>query len=182
MLGAVLRKLHEMPGVAKLDLDLGKAPQQQAASGSPQETALAMLASGPKHRSELKAALGPAQRFYGTMNNLKKKKMVKAVGDGTYVLTKHVAQKLNGHAPEALGAPVKKGPAGRAVPGQAVAVLRAVLRDQALSMGQIAEAIGAHGMSAKSITGVLARAKRDGLVKKDGSGYALTAKGRNADG
>src|SRR4051812_7453811 len=165
MLGPVLRKLHEMSGIARLDLDLGQAPQA-AAPGNAQETVLAMLASGPKHRDELKAALGPAQRFYGTMNQLKKKKMAKAAGDGTYVLTKHVAQKLNGHAPEA---PVKKGPAGRAARGQTAMVLRSALTGQSfpLSASQIAEALYAHGMSAKSLSGVLHRAKRDGLVKKE---------------
>jgi hypothetical protein len=175
----VLRKLHEMPGIAKLDLDLGQAPQPAARGTSPQETVLAMLASGPKHRNELKAALDSQQRFYHAVNQLKKKKMIKAVGDGTYALSKHVAQKLNGHAPEA---PVKKGPAGRAVRGQTAMVLRSALTGQTLSASQIAEALYAHGMSAKSAPGVLYRAKRDGLVKKDGKGYVLTAKGREADG
>jgi Mn-dependent DtxR family transcriptional regulator len=37
------------------------------------------------------------------------------------------------------------------------------------------------GVSPKGISGMLARAKRDGLIKKNGSGYELTAKGQKIE-
>ena len=36
-------------------------------------------------------------------------------------------------------------------------------------------------MSPKSVSGVLDRAKRDGLIKKNGTGYELTAKGQKIE-
>jgi Mn-dependent DtxR family transcriptional regulator len=36
-------------------------------------------------------------------------------------------------------------------------------------------------MSPKSVSGVLERAKRDGLVKNNGVGYELTAKGKHIE-
>jgi Mn-dependent DtxR family transcriptional regulator len=37
------------------------------------------------------------------------------------------------------------------------------------------------GISPKGISGMLARAKRDGLIKKNGAGYELTAKGHKIE-
>ena len=41
--------------------------------------------------------------------------------------------------------------------------------------------LGESGVSPKSLSGVLLRAKRDGLIKKNGSGYELTAKGQKIE-
>src|ERR1700754_2569196 len=101
-LGAVLRKLNEMPGIVKIDLNLGhgghgadrKRLEQQATearvqNGSREPMALKMLMEGPKHIREISAALGGEKtRAYGLMNSLSKKGLTKSIGKGMHELTK----------------------------------------------------------------------------------------------
>jgi hypothetical protein len=179
-LGAVLRRLHEMQGVAKLDLLLGHGGDKPIAKGngqSAQEIVLQMLATGPKTRTELLAALRSKNRVYGAVNQLKKKHLIKRVGAGTYALTETAAKRING-APLALPPPIKKGPTGRASPGSTIQAVIAILTQHGPSRPmQIAAQLSEHGVSPKSLSGVLSRALRDSVVKRGANGlYSVTAK------
>jgi Mn-dependent DtxR family transcriptional regulator len=60
-------------------------------------------------------------------------------------------------------------------------MLRTVLADGALSPADVRTRATGMGISPKGISGMLARAKRDGLIKKNGAGYELTAKGHKIE-
>ena len=90
-LGSVLRRLNEMAGVAKIDLDLGhggKKPLPQPASvqgngNGVLGSAVALLMSGEKTISEISAVIGGARsRVYGVIHQLKNKKLIKQPGKG----------------------------------------------------------------------------------------------------
>lgn len=201
-LGPVLRKLNEMPGIAKLHLDLGrggegagrKPLEQHAAShaqnGSREPIAIKLLMQGPKHISEISAALGGAKsRAYGLTNTMSKKGLVeRGQGSGMWQLTKKAATQLHKAMPTAtpvaaavpaLPAPkIKHGPSGRASPGSGPIILRAVLDGGPTHPSDLRKQLADRGMSTKSISGVLDRGRRQGLIKKNGSDlYELTAKG-----
>jgi hypothetical protein len=202
LLGPVLRKLNEMPGIAKLHLDLGHGGQgadrakltKQAAeaqargsNGSREHIAIKLLMEGPKHIGEISAAVGGAKtRAYGLMNSLHKKGLTKTIGKGLHQLTaKAVAQlggAVAGAAPAAVAAlpapQVKHGPAGRAVPGSGPIILRTALGAGPKGSSDLRRQLAEQGMSTKSISGVLDRGRKQGLIKKNGTGlYELTAKG-----
>ena len=205
-LGTVLRKLNDMPGIVKLDLDLGHGgqgpgrKQLEAAArtvnnnnGSREPIVIKLLMEGPKHIREISGAIGGTkQRAYGLMNQLHKKGLTKTIGKGMHQLTTKamaqlrgglaVAQEVHATAP-ALPAPkVKRGPAGRASPGSGPIILRTVLNDGPAHPSDVRKALAEKGMSSKSISGVLDRAKRNGLVKKNGADfYELTAKGQKIE-
>ena len=197
-LGPVLRKLNEMPGIAKLDLDLGQGGSgpgrkqieqhveaSRVQNGSREPVALKLLMEGPKHIRAISAALGGTKsRAYGLTNSLSKKGLVeRGEGAGMWQLTKKAMKQLNGavmpHEVKALPAPqVKHGPAGRAVPGSGPIILRAALDAGPVSSSSLRADLAGRGMSSKSISGVLDRGKKHGLIKKNGSDlYELTAKG-----
>lgn len=176
-LGTVLRKLHEMPGVVRLDLNFGeggkgagKEKLQQAAAAlntPPEEAILKALANGPMKRRDIIAATGMKEhRIHYAINKLG----LKRNAANEYIL-----------APLALPAPtsaISHGPAGRATPGSGNVLLIGVLKlEGAMPTGRLRTFLGNNGMSPKSISGVLARARRDGLIKKTGDGYVLTAAG-----
>ena len=180
-LGTVLRKLHDMPGVVKLDLDFGpggqgpgRAKLEQAAaetSASPEDAILGALQKGPLRSSDLIKATGlKPHRVYYAINKLGLKKNA----DGAY----EFASWKTGlkPAPE-----IERGPSGRAAPGSGPAVLHTALAavDRPLPRSELRSILKGHGMSEKSVSGVLDRAKRDGMVKVTKDGYALTAKALN---
>lgn len=202
-LGTVLRKLNEMPGIVNLHLDLGhggqgagrKQLEQHAAevhiqNGSREPLALKLLMQGPKHIGEISQLLGGAKtRAYGLMNSLQKKGLTKSIGKGMHELTKKALHQLGGAvqmvpalpAPSPTPATVKHGPAGRASPGSGNIVLRTILAAGPLTPADVRARASAQGMSAKSVAGVIDRAKKGGLIKKNGSGYELTAKGQKIE-
>src|SRR5882672_6253552 len=101
-LGPVLRRLNEMPGIAKLHLDLGhggegagKKQLEQAASngsGNNEQVAVKCLMQGPKHIGEISAALGGGKsRAYSTMHVLKTKGIVAGEGAGIWRLVRNPA-------------------------------------------------------------------------------------------
>jgi hypothetical protein len=199
-LGSVLRRLNEMAGVAKIDLDLGhggKKPLPQPASvqgngNGVLGSAVAMLISGEKTISEISAVIGGARsRVYGLLHQLKGKKLIKQLGKGRYCLTDKAMAELTGQtqivtpvAPlvPALPSPVKHGSKGRAAPGSGNIVLRLALNGGPLGSSDLRSHMAGKGMSTKSISGVLDRAKRDGLVKLNGNkAYELTAKGQKIE-
>jgi Mn-dependent DtxR family transcriptional regulator len=197
-LGPVLRKLNEMPGIVKLDLDLGHggqgpgrkqlehhAAEAGAQNGSREPIALKMLMQGPKHIREISAALGGQKsRAYGLMNSLQKKGLTKSIGKGMHELTQKAKSQFGSviQAVPALPAPdIKHGPAGRAAPGSGNIVLRSILADGPKSPSEVRAQAAGLGVSPKSITGVMDRAKKAGLIKKNGTGYELTAKGQKIE-
>ncbi len=192
-LGTVLRRLNEMPGIAKLHLDLGHgghgpgkkelehhAEAKRNGNGDGQQAAIKLLMSGPKHIREISQAVGGAKtRAYGVMTQLRKQGLAEAApGKAMHQLTKKAKAQLGGAIP-ALPAPqVKHGPAGRAAPGSGPIILRAALDAGPVSSSSLRAHLAGRGMSSKSITGVLDRGKKHGLIKKNGSDlYELTAKG-----
>lgn len=197
LLGPVLRKLNDMPGIAKLHLDLGHGGQGAGAKqladkvakvrngGTAEQQVIKLLMEGPKHVRELSRAIGGAKsRAYGAVHQLRKKGLAEAGADkGVHQLTAKARAQLGGAlalpAPE--GAQVAHGPAGRAKPGSGNIVLRAALDGGPLAPVDLRKRMAAQGMSPKSVSGVLARAKDGGLIRKNGTGYELTAKGQKIE-
>jgi DNA-binding HxlR family transcriptional regulator len=198
-LGVVLHKLNEMPFVIRLHLDLerggegaGRKQLEDAAkaargdAGEPVSTRiLKLLMDGPKSVKELRQAIGgPSSRVYGATHHLRKQGLIEAGdGFGMHRLT-HKAQAELGLVkalPAPSSPPIKHGPKGRAVKGSGNIVLKAILSDGPKSPSDLRALAGERGVSERSMSGVLNRAKRDGLIKKNGAGYVLTAKGEKID-
>lgn len=191
-LGPVLSKVHDMAGVVGVDLDLGHGGQgggrkqleaaTKVRSESAEQKTIKFLLQGPKHISEISQHLGGKKsRAYGAVHQLKRKGLVEAgEGAGMHQLTHKARAAMGGVL--ALPAPaVKHGPAGKASPGSGNIVLRAALDRGPLAPTDLRKQLAAQGMSPKSVSGVIDRAKRDSLIKKNGSGYELTAKGRKIE-
>lgn len=197
-LGAVLRRLNDMPGIVKLHLDLERGGEgagrkqlerhaaAQVQNGSREPLILKMLMEGPKHIREISAALGGKKtRAYGLMNSLQKKGLTKSIGKGTHQLTPLARTQLGGAIAGASPAPAlalpapkaKHGPSGRASPGSGPIILRAALGSGPLTPQELRAKLAEGGMSPKGVSGVLDRGRKHGLIKKNGTGYELTAKG-----
>ena len=200
-LGPVLRKLNEMSGITKIHLPLGRGGEgagkhqleQHAAKkhskGDYESMVVRLLMQGPKHIREIGAAVGgKITRAYGVMNSLKKQGISEPAGGGMHKLTDGTLSRLkktgNGAAkPLALPAPaaVAHGPSGRASKGASTIVLRAALDEGPQTTSELRARLVMSGVSGKSTSGAIFRAKRDGIIKKNGSGYELTAKGQKID-
>jgi hypothetical protein len=195
-LGTVLRRLNDMPGIVKIDLNLGHgghgpgrkqlehhAKEARVQNASREPVALKMLMEGPKHIREISEALGGAKsRAYGLTNSLNKKGLVeRGEGAGMWQLTKKAMHQLGSNArpvPQLPAPKVKHGPAGRAVPGSGPIILRAALDAGPKGSSDLRRQLAEQGMSTKSISGVLDRGKKQGLIKKNGADlYELTARG-----
>jgi hypothetical protein len=195
-LGPVLRRLNEMPGIAKLHLDLGHGgagkdrPEQgashavaKASASSLDEAAVKLLAGGPMHIRAISAGLGGARsRAYGVMTRLRVKGLAQpGDGPGMHQLTSK-GVKSNGATNGATPPQVTHGPKGRATPGSGNRALLAGIEAGAVTTSALRDYLASAGMSSKSIPGVIVRAKRDGLIKMGGDGYELTAKGQKTNG
>jgi predicted transcriptional regulator len=91
---------------------------------------------------------------------------------------KKKAQKANGHA---VGGAGKSNGIERAGRGSGPAALRALLTQGPMTPSEIRASLAGNGVSAKSVSGILDRGKRDKLIKKVGDKYELTAKGSKTD-
>ena len=180
-LGTVLRKLHDMPGVVKLDLDFGEGGKgagreklQRAAverSASPEEMIMAALSHGkPMKSADLIKATGmKPHRVYYALGKIG----IKRNAEGFY----HILPISELASLKALPAPaIKRGPTGRASPGSGNVVLIGVLKSEQAAMptSKLRTFLGNNGMSAKSVSGVLNRAKRDGIIKATKEGYVFS--------
>ena len=196
-LGTVLRKLNDMPGIAKLHLNLGHggegagkkklehhAAEKRNGNGNRQEAVVRFLMDGPKHISEISAMVGGNKtRAYGIMTQLRKLRLAEAApGSAMHQLTAKARAQL-GSAVPALPAPaVKHGPGGRASPGSGNIVLRSALDAGPLSSSDLRAKLTAGGMSPKGISGILDRARKAGFVRRNGSKlYELTARGQKIE-
>jgi predicted transcriptional regulator len=185
--GPVLRLLHETAGVVKIDLDLGHAgPKPQADGQNTKATILALLMKGPASRDQIALASGVARtRLYSIISELKSKHLIKSIGKHDYALTEKAVKELGTDTPAvtspllALPAPARHKKGKRASPGVPRAALVLVLtQTPGLRTAQVRESLSRNGMSAKSISGVIDRAKKDTIIKKVGDGWQLTAKGQ----
>jgi len=206
-LGPVLRKLNEMPGIAKLHLDLsGGRPKSEDSGGDPahargsgsrdyqRETTL-FLIGGEKNTSEIAAHLGgPKSRAYGATHHLKVKGIVEN-GDApsSYRLTAKARASIEAHgkppAAEAAKLPKPRASAAKAngkhpppkapaVNGKGAALILAALASGPQPLAALQKALADGGMSPKSLNGRADAMKNAGLIKSDGKGtYELTAKG-----
>jgi predicted transcriptional regulator len=141
------------------------------------------MQEGPKSISEISAVLGgPKSRAYTVMGSLRKHGLTESGGGhGMHQLTANARAQLGGALP-ALPAPeVKHTPSGRAERGSGNIVLRAALEAGPVSPTDLRKHLSAKGMSPKSVSGVLERAKKHGLIKKNGAGYELTARGQKIE-
>ncbi|MGY3615630.1 hypothetical protein [Bradyrhizobium sp. USDA 10063] len=194
-LGTVLRKLHDMPGIVDLHLDLGHGgqgagrkqldqhAQAQRNGGNNQQTIVKLLLDGPKHINDIARAIGGNKSSaYTATSTMRRQGLIEAgVSKGMHQLTATARTQLGGAMP-ALPAPeVKHGPGGRASPGSGNIVLRAALEAGPLSPSDLRQRMADRGMSPKSVSGVLERAKTHGLIKKNGHGYELTSKGKQIE-
>jgi DNA-binding PadR family transcriptional regulator len=165
---------------------------------------------GPLSLNDVQAVVGGARsRSYGALHALKKKGIVQGNGaKGHYQMTAKAMRMMEKTSPLALPAPAhtkkKKlngtahgaatGGAGktinaaaaktkikRAPQGSGPAALRELLSVNPMTTSEIKEALDAKGVSSKSTSGIIDRAKRDKLIKKIGDKYELTAKGAKVD-
>ena len=200
-LGPVLRRLHEMTGIAKIDLQLGegghKPPSRQLyghgakANGNAfAQHVVGALINGPQSLQDIAAVVGGStSRAHSVLTNMRVKGIVQRVGRGTYKLTAKATKAMQGdHAPIAAAAPVgvpalpapaiRKTKSGRAPQGSGPLAVRAALNAGPVTPATLREQLASTGMSPKGVSGVVDRAKRDGLIRKTGANlYELTAKG-----
>jgi hypothetical protein len=173
-------------------------PAKSGAANAERIVALLMQNNGgPLKVGEIMRAIGCTKSSaYTAMYTLKKKKVVQSPHAGEYELTdKAKRELLPDQAPKLLTAPKSNGakPAkvaktaktaktesGRAAPGTGQKLLLQALAGGALKRDTLIKQLGENGMSEKSVTGVMARAKDAKLIKSLGAGsWELTAKGTN---
>jgi hypothetical protein len=200
--GPVILKLKEMPGIVEFNFDVSDSKATKEADPittgpriNAEQIVMAMLMKGPVHiddvqRAFVGAGLNPKRNAaHGAMYQLRKKGIAKAIGTGTIELTAKARKSINGHEADAIkllpkpraAATNGRLPEGRKrqSPGAGQKVMLAMLAQGPAKAEEIGQRLEAHQMSASSRSGILDRAKRDGLVKSDGKGtYELTAKGR----
>jgi DNA-binding PadR family transcriptional regulator len=184
-LGSVLNRLN--------DLDLGtgghgggakqlaaQAASLRSSAKANEQAAVKLLMHGPKHIKQISAALGGNKtRAYGAMNTLRKKGLTEAAaGRGMHQLTALARAQLGAALP---ALPPPAGKRGRAARGSGNIVMRAALDAGPVSPGDLRKHMQSKGMSPKSVAGVLERAKKRGLIKRNGVGYELTAKGQKME-
>jgi hypothetical protein len=185
LLGPVLRKLHVIPGVTKVDVgmdgegghggDRQKLEQQVAKlREKPHEAIVKLLAQGPMKGSAIKQALKITDgKLYYAISALQS--VVRRNGKGEFYLAEKTPK---------LIVATKRGPTGRASPGQGNITLAAILSSAGgpIKATQLKNDLGSHGMSVKSASGILQRAKEIGIVRSTAAGYVLTAKGSKLNG
>lgn len=186
-LGTVIRKLNDMAGIAKIDLDLGIGGGKPAKSQQQQQTepndrrktnsqtkVLAFLMDGPKSVAETIAMIGSNKTTYGAMHNLRVKKLIKSTGEkNVYQLTEKAKAGLKGEKPK----PAKKTKSGRMAPGNGRTILFDILQANPLTRTALLTQLTDNGVLKRSAEGVLHRARRDKLIKKNAADqYELTNK------
>lgn len=201
--GPVLIALRKMPGIIKLHLALldepkpgrqdrepgGRASSRPAKAGENAERIVAYLmkhGGGPLGIKDIIQMLGSSKASaYTAMYALKKKKVVQSPSAGQYELTDKAKRELL-PARETMKllpkphAAARAKASGRASPGAGPRLLLQALSGGALKREVLIKQLGESGMSEKSVTGIMARAKDAKLIKSVGNGaWELTAKGTN---
>lgn len=204
--GLVLRKLHEMAGVTDIRPILdglggtgpGAKRLEKAASASAQAKAsgpknlneavlkVMMQKDGPMHVHEIVTATGRIKSSISTaVYKLKKEGIIKSVGTGLYEMAIRPRDGQVVPSQLALPAPTKT-QSGRNAQGAGPALMLVILQRHAapLPSGALREQLGSQGIGLKSVSGIVGRAIRDKLIKRNGVGknivYELTSKGQHA--
>ena len=195
-LGAVLRKLNDMAGIAKLHLDLGRGGEkgQEALAdqavplrqrGATREvTVLKLLADGPKSSRDIQKLLGGRTTAYAVLHTLRKKGLTEAGGGlSTHQLTAKGRALLKGMTapPKALPTPdgAQRDARGHLPKGVSEGFVLAAIAhsDRPLMPRDLAPGLAPHGFTTKAVESAMKRAKGHGLIRNTGKGYELTAKG-----
>jgi predicted transcriptional regulator len=176
----------------------GQISAQPAQRGANAEQIVALLMQnngGPLQITEIMRAIGSTKSSaYTAMYTLKKKHVVQTPQPGQYELTDKAKRELlpNREAIKLLPKPreaakaktnghkIDTARAGRAAPGTGQKLLLQALSGGALKREALIKQLGESGMSEKSVTGVMTRARSAKLIKSLGAGsWELTAKGTN---
>jgi hypothetical protein len=200
--GPLILTLTKTPGVIRFDADLGEgAGSVQRAKSNYKETALALFAKhngGPLTLDDLARELGgPRQRSSGVVNQLRKENVLRIIGTATYQFTpramaaagltlalpkpdKPAKPKKQAAKPKHAAKTAKPEKKKRASPGAATAALQAVLADGPKQAGEIKIGLAKHGVSANSVSGVLERGVKSGVLKHVGKDYSLASRANGA--
>jgi hypothetical protein len=206
--GPVLVLLKRTPGVISIRLPFLEHKPTPAAPRTNglniEQTVVQLFAKhhgGPLLVDAITAEIGGGRtRAYGAVHNLKKKGILELVGKGEYKFSAkamHMMQK--GASSEATTAPlalpkpkhhakgngktkIVKTASGRAKQGAGPAALRELLSEKGpMKHVDIKQTLDSKGVSAKSISGIIERGRRDGIIRKLPSGeYELTARGKQS--
>jgi hypothetical protein len=198
--GPVILKLKEMPGVVEFSFDGSDSKASREDNGSVaaprangEEIVTALLIKGPAHIRDVMRALamsglsGTKPQAYGVMHQLRRKKVAKSTGNGVIELTERARKSIAGHEDTALRLlPRPKGKAKkpngethRNPAGLGRKLFLTALLQGPARMAELKQRLEGGGVTNKSLSGIQARARRDGLAKlKDGL-YDLTAKGKS---
>ena len=222
-LGTVLRKLHDMPGIAKLHLDLGHGGEgpgkkqlekrailsckNHSKKQNYEATVVKLLHAGSEaqfgkslrpseatpqsrlQRDDFAAQARPLRERPATRHAPAHQRRGVAL-EGQRPCQRQRRCEGSGQRCGALAPPapqLKHGPSGRPAPGSSSLVLSCC--GPRFDGGQKKTPAGtacddtraASGLSGKGVSGVLNRGKRDGIIKKVGDTYELTAKGQKIE-
>jgi hypothetical protein len=178
-------------------------PAREPGKGSVEQRIVALLLKegAPLHVTAIAEALSlKTTQVHGALHQLKKKGVThNGIGPGLHRLTEKAQRELqsalgeatpaeplklpkpNGKANGHAAPGIKHGPSGRASPGSGPTLLLTALANGPASRADLRKQLGDSGMSAKSIEGVIFRAKRDKIVKVNAAKLIeLTAKGTEA--
>jgi DNA-binding PadR family transcriptional regulator len=208
--GPVLVLLKKTPGIIKLYmpfLDEKPTPAARPNVMNIEQTVVALFArhhGGPLQMEIIQEEVGGGKsRAYGALHNLKKKGILVLLGKGEYEFSAKAKAMMqrgatpggSSTAPLALPKPkshhanekahsktkLAKTPSGRAKQGTGPMAVRQLLTEKSpMTATDIRLALDAKGLSPKSVSGIIDRGRRDGLIRKlpNGTGYELTAKGK----
>jgi len=207
--GPVLVLLKRTPGVISMRLPFLEAkptPATRPNGMNIEQTVIAVFAKhrgGPLSLDVIETEVGSKARAYGALHNLKKKGLLVSHRKGQYELSAKAQMMMRRGttpgetraAPLALPKPhhnkangqthsktkITKSSSGRAKQGEGPMAVRQLLTEKSpMTANDIRLALDAKGLSPKSLSGILDRGRRDGLIKRltNGTGYELTVKGR----
>jgi hypothetical protein len=131
---------------------------------------------------------GTKPQAYGVMHQLRRKKVAKSTGNGVIELTERARKSIAGHEDTALRllpkpkgkAKKPKGETNRNPVGLGRKLFLTALLQGPARMPELKQRLeSAEGLTEKSLSGIQARARRDGLAKLKDGVYDLTAKGKS---
>jgi hypothetical protein len=198
--GSVLRKLNEMPGVAKIDLNLGhggegagkkaltEASSAIAAKGTIEKAiANLLLSRGAMALKDITATLrANNSTVHNALTRMRKKGLTESYGRGIHRLTL-TSRNIPEHGlapPLALPAPGSRpvlkrvGKSHRVARGSGPILIKTALAAGPLGWAALRDKIEGGGLTHTSAGGAIGRAKRAGLIRKNGAGFVLTPKGQ----
>lgn len=183
-LGPVMIQLRRTPGVVGWEIELDNmpppAPPRVPGKTVPSLALELFVAGEPVTLDQIARHVGGHRnRAHGATNALQKQKLIHATKPrGTWELTAK-GRAMLGQAPKLLPPPAKAKLNGHAKPsrGNGAGALVEMLKTQPLRPIDIKAKLSGYGVSPKGLSGLMFRAKRDGMIAKNADGtYRLTAK------